>query len=201
MYEQLKIVHYPDPALRVRCDPVSTEALTLPGELEKLAALARRMGQILIEQKGVGLAAPQVGLTTRLFIVNLTGEPGKEKAYINPQLERLVGQVESEEGCLSIPQVNVPVLRGTEATVRALGLDGKPFQEKAEGLLARAWQHEIDHLNGRLILDYMSAESKLVNRRAIQELEAAYEQTHPKAKKPARSPKGVKSRAHRADRR
>ncbi|GAG18536.1 unnamed protein product, partial [marine sediment metagenome] len=64
MHENLKIVHYPDPALRVRCDPVSTEALTLPDKLEELAALVRRMGEILIGQKGVGLAASQVGLTT-----------------------------------------------------------------------------------------------------------------------------------------
>ena len=201
MPEHLKIVHYPDPVLRVRCRPVGVEALSEPDKVEELAALVRRMGELLLERGGVGLAAPQVGLATRLFVVNLSGEAGREKAYINPQLDGLTGQAETEEGCLSIPEVNVPVRRAAEVTIRALGLDGRRFEEKAEGLAARVWQHETDHLNGRLILDYMSAESKLVNRRALQELQSAWERAHPEAEKASRSRKGRRSGSRRAARR
>ena len=201
MYEEVHIVHYPDPVLREKCAVFRDGDLAGPDRREELAALVKRMGQVLLEERGVGLAAPQVGVPRRLFVINLTGEPGKEQAYINPRFELLAGQELGEEGCLSIPDVRVQVRRATEVVLRAVGLDGEPFEEKAEGLLARAFQHEIDHLNGRLILDYMSEEEKLVNRRAIQDLQAAYEKTHPKPKKKSGARRSAPSRKRRTARR
>jgi peptide deformylase len=201
MYEEVHIVHYPDPVLREKCTGFRDGDLAEPDKREALAALVKRMGQVLLEERGVGLAAPQVGVPRRLFVINLTGEPGQEKAYINPQFESLAGQEPGEEGCLSIPDVRVQVRRATDVVLRAVALDGEPFEEKAEGLLARAFQHEIDHLNGRLILDYMSEEEKLVNRRAIQDLQVAYEKTHPKPKKKSGARKGAPPRKRRTARR
>lgn len=201
MYEELDIVHYPDPVLRRKCAAYGDSDLAGPDKRDALAALVKRMGQVLLKEQGVGLAAPQVGVPRRLFVINLTGEPGQEKAYINPEFESLAGQELGEEGCLSLPEVRVQVRRATETVLRAVDLDGEPFEEKAEGLLARAFQHEIDHLNGRLILDYMSEEEKLVNRRAVQELQAAYEKTHPKPSKKPVARKGTKSQRRRTARR
>jgi len=193
VFEQLRIVHYPDPVLRAECPPLAPEDLDQPDKLEELEALARRMGILLLQHEGVGLAAPQVGVSIRMFIVNADGEPGREKVYINPRFIELLGQAEADEGCLSLPGVTVPVRRATEVVIRAVGLDGRQFEETAEGLLARVWQHESDHIDGRLLLDHMSTESRMVNRRVVDELRAAWERTHPEAKKKASARKRRKS--------
>jgi peptide deformylase len=201
VFEQLKIVHYPHPALRAECLPITPDDLARPDKLAELETLVRRMSELIVQHEGVGLAAPQVGVSIRMFIVNPGCEPGKEKAYINPQFIELLGQAEADEGCLSLPGVTVPVRRATEAVVRAVGLDGQPFEERAEGFLARVWQHESDHINGRLLLDYMSTESRMVNKRAVDELRAAWERAHPKPRKKAPARKRRKPAARRATRR
>ena len=161
----LRIIVYPDPRLRQACKPVDVFD-------ESLRRLAQRMIQLMHEDKGVGLAAPQVGLSLRLFVWNLTADPDKNVACINPTLADFEGMTEAEEGCLSIPDVTVKVRRHSRCTLRALDLSGKPFEMVGDDLAARCWQHECDHLDGRLIIDRMSEADKIANRKAIKQLES-----------------------------
>jgi len=165
--DKLRIVHYPDPVLRRVCTTVERFDDSLRQVLERMFTLMRT-------GKGVGLAAPQVGLDLRLFVCNHTGEPGDNLACINPEILDLDGAVEMEEGCLSLPNVSVAVRRGQKARIRAYDIEGRQFEREATDLLARIWQHESDHLDGRLILDYMSEASRIANRRAIKQLEDDY---------------------------
>ncbi|MEX0655623.1 MAG: peptide deformylase [Phycisphaeraceae bacterium] len=165
--QTLRIVHYPEPVLRRKAKPV--EAVT--GEVRAVAA---RMIELMHEAQGVGLAAPQVGLAWRLFVANVTGEPGDDRIYINPVLREPSRATEPhDEGCLSIPHVTAEVTRPLAITIDALDEQGKPFTLTAEGLPARVWQHETDHLDGVLILDRMTPADRIANKRAIRELERA----------------------------
>ncbi|MBN1489685.1 MAG: peptide deformylase, partial [Phycisphaerae bacterium] len=129
---KLSLVTYPDTRLRETCSPVES----FNGELRELTDA---MLQFMIERNGVGLAGPQVGVIKRLFVCNITGEPDDNQVYINPELVDLVGAAEGEEGCLSIPGINVPVRRAERATIRAYDVEGNPIEHTAEGLLARVW--------------------------------------------------------------
>lgn len=163
----LRIIKYPDPRLRATCKPVATFDASLP-------ALAKRMLELMHDCKGVGLAAPQVGLPLRLFVCNPTGEPSDDRVFVNPRLEDLQGLVEAEEGCLSIPEVTVDVRRAESCTINAHDLEGHPIEARGTELVARCWQHECDHLDGRLIIDQMSETDKIANRRVLKTLEAEY---------------------------
>jgi len=167
--EKLRVVSYPDPVLRKVCAPVEVFD-------DALAAIAERMFVLMHLHNGVGLAGPQVGLPIRMFTWNPTAEPENDRVFINPELSNLEGQEEGEEGCLSIDGVNVTVNRALTAEVKAQALDGSPVVMRGEGLVARIWQHENDHLNGRLILDYMSPTEEIANRRALKELDAKYKE-------------------------
>jgi len=162
--QDLRIICYPDPRLRRQCRKVDT----FDGQL---ASVVERMFELMREAKGVGLAAPQVGLDWRLFVCNHTGEPGNDLVVVNPRLDHLVGGEVSDEGCLSIPNVTLPVRRAEECCLQAQNLEGKSFAAEGKGLLARIWQHETDHLDGRLIIDYMGPAERITNRRALKELE------------------------------
>jgi len=164
---QLAIVSYPDPILRKTC-----KAVTKFGP--QLDKLAERMWALMHERNGVGLAAPQVGLPWRLFVWNPTGEPEDNRISINPQLSDLTEPVEAEEGCLSIENVTVTIRRARSARLESLQPDGSATAFEGEDLVARVWQHECDHLDGRLILDYMSPADAIANRRAVRELESRY---------------------------
>lgn len=161
------IVKYPDPRLRRKCEPVTVFDA-------RLAALAARMLELMKEHNGVGLAGPQVGALQRIFVCNPTGEPADDRVYVNPELSDLVGGVESEEGCLSIPDVRVMVRRARRCRLRAQDLEGRPVELEGEDLIARIWQHEVDHLDGRLIVDRMSAADRVANRKKLAELESKY---------------------------
>ena len=164
---KLRIVLYPDPVLRKPCTPV--------GEFgTELAALASRMLELMKAAPGVGLAAPQVGVPIRLFVYNPTGEPGHDRICVNPVLSDLADPVEAEEGCLSLPEVKVPMRRARSARLNAFDTEGRPFELRATDLEARIWQHETDHLNGRLIIDAMPASAELANRRILKQLKAEY---------------------------
>jgi len=154
---------------------------------EEVVGVVEAMFKMMVDAEGIGLAAPQVGLSWRLFVVDVPqdaggrlkprdGFPGHSegpRAYINPVLSEPKGGAEPyEEGCLSLPDVRGDVLRPPIVTIEATGLDGKRFKETASGLLARCWQHEMDHLDGILILDRMNPTQLLRNRRAIRDLEA-----------------------------
>jgi peptide deformylase len=163
------IVTYPDPRLRKKSAPVRE------GEFdESLAALADRMLELMAASRGVGLAAPQVGINRRIFVCNPTGEPGDNHVYVNPVLSDLTGLEACEEGCLSVPEVRVMIRRAKRCRIKAQDVHGNPIEDEAEELLARIWQHETDHLDGRLILDRMNPSEKIANKRLIAQLEAGY---------------------------
>lgn len=164
---QLTIVSYPEPILRKKCRPIERFG-------PQLQELATRMWQLMHDRNGVGLAAPQVGLPWRMFVWNPTGEAEDDHVSINPQLSDLHDPTEAEEGCLSIEGVTVNIRRARTARLDAQLPDGAVCTFAGEDLVARVWQHERDHLDGRLILDYMSAAETIANRRSIRELEARY---------------------------
>ena len=162
---KLEIVHYPAAVLRAKAKPLA--AVT-----DEVRAVAFRMLDLMHEAPGVGLAAPQVGLSWRLFVANHTGQPADDLVFINPVLSAPSRLTEDyEEGCLSLPEIRALIRRPMEITVTALGLDGQPFTLTSDELPARIWQHEIDHLDGVLILDRMSPGDRTALRRKIKELE------------------------------
>ena len=165
----LEVIHWPDPRLKKASEPVAVFN-------DELRTLARRMFELMREHKGVGLAAPQVGRNLRLFVMNATGEPGQDRVYVNPELSNLEGDDEAEEGCLSLPEIHVNVVRAKKATMRARDLEGNPIEEAATGFAARVWQHEFDHLNGVMLTDRMGFVDKMANRRKLKELEEKYEE-------------------------
>ena len=140
--------------IRVLGDPILREE-TKPVEHidDELRVLARNMFETMYVAKGIGLAAPQVGRTERIAVVDVDERP---MVIINPEVIHTEGQAKGEEGCLSIPDVYGDVERPAVVRVRAIGLDGQPFEVDADGLLARCLQHEIDHLHGKLFVDYLS---------------------------------------------
>ena len=176
MYEQLTIIQYPDPRLRKASVPV-------PAFDADLVALAARMLELMRDAKGVGLAAPQVGLNVRLFVTNHTGEPADDRVYVNPELSEADGDAEDEEGCLSLPKVNVSVVRSRTVRMRARDVRGGPIDEAAADYVARIWQHETDHLNGILLTDRMGPVAKLTHRKLLRDLEAKYAERQPAAKR------------------
>lgn len=125
------------------------------------------------EAGGVGLAGPQVGLDWRIFVANVTGEPGDDRVYVNPVLRDPTPRTEPcTEGCLSLPQVSAEVTRPVGITLEALDERGQPVTRTAEGLEARVWQHEHDHLDGILIIDRMPPADRMANQRVLRDLEA-----------------------------
>lgn len=166
-FDKLEIVYFPDPVLRERCRSVEVFD-------DRLAGLARRMEVLMQEASGVGLAAPQVGIPFRMFICNATGEPEDAQVWVNPVLSGLEGLEEAEEGCLSIPGVTVLKRRAGRAVIDGFDLKGRAIRGEASELVARIWQHELDHLDGVLVIDGMSEASEIANRKAIRQLEADY---------------------------
>lgn len=176
-HASLTIVKYPDPTLRRKAAPLKDIDAGIRGA-------AARMIELMHEAEGVGLAAPQVGLPWRLFVAHVppTAERSPEadpisatpsaRVYINPVLSAPAGAPEPfEEGCLSLPDITGDVLRPSTITITAMDLEGRTFTQTGTGLLARCWQHEVDHLDGILIIDRMTQMSRLKNRSAIRGLE------------------------------
>lgn len=162
---QLKIIHYPDPRLNKPCMPLAD------GKDSAVDALVEKMFELMFLSHGVGLAAPQVGINARLFIASPTFDDNDRRVYINPVLTLLDGSQESEEGCLSLPGITCRVKRYNFATIKAMNLEGEIFEETGEELVARIFQHEMDHLEGRLLVDRMSSVAKLASKRALKDLE------------------------------
>lgn len=147
----LKIVKYPHPALRYASVPV----VDIDDELR---GWVREMFALMYENRGIGLAANQVDLPFRFFVLNLTADPDRpdqERVIINPELDRPRGQIEDEEGCLSFPGLYARVQRAKKVRLKAFDLEGTEVEIHAEDLLSRAIQHETDHLEGRLFIDYL----------------------------------------------
>ncbi|MBP7934172.1 MAG: peptide deformylase [Phycisphaerae bacterium] len=162
-----RIIEYPDPRLRRKAARVEV----FDGKLE---ALVKRMLELMHEERGVGLAAPQVGVSRRLFVYNPTGEPQDDAVLVNPELADLTELIEAEEGCLSVPDVRVSIRRARRCKLRGQDLSGRCVELAGEGLVARIWQHEIDHLDGKLIVDRMDGADKIANKKAIGDLESRY---------------------------
>jgi peptide deformylase len=157
------ITHYP---AQVLAEP----AKTIEKIDESIKKLVDKMADIMVEHKGVGLAAPQTGVPLRIFIISLDGKKENVRAFINPTVVCDGKTYHAEEGCLSVPGVFTKVRRYKKCTVTATDLDGKVFTEQAEGLYARALQHEFDHINGITIADKMSTIAKIAHRRKLQKL-------------------------------
>ncbi|HHU51676.1 MAG TPA: peptide deformylase [Firmicutes bacterium] len=141
-----KIVTLPDPVLRRKAVPV--RKIT-----KRVRKLIDDMAETMYEAEGAGLAAPQIGVSERIIVIDV----GQGLIpLINPKIVSAEGEERDVEGCLSIPGKNAYVTRSKKVTVTGLGLDGKEKRYEAEGLLARAFQHEIDHLDGILYIDYLT---------------------------------------------
>lgn len=159
---------YPDPCLRRPAVPV-------PAFDEELRAIVAGMFERMYASKGVGLAAPQVGLKKRLLVLNPTGEGQDELVLVNPRiLERSGPPTLLEEGCLSFPGIYAEIERPETCRVEAFRVDGTPFEETYGGFKSRIIQHEYDHLEGVLLVDRMSPADRLRNKAALEELVQKY---------------------------
>ncbi|MDE2234467.1 MAG: peptide deformylase [Gammaproteobacteria bacterium] len=145
----LTILHYPDPRLRIRARPVA-------GVTAEIRQLAADMLATMYAAPGIGLAATQVGVDQRLIVVDVSEHGDHPQVFINPEILESQGKEKMQEGCLSVPGVFEDVERAERIRVRALDGDGTPLEFAAEGLLAVCIQHEIDHLDGKLFVDYLS---------------------------------------------
>lgn len=163
----LHVLHYPDPRLRLKARPVTEFG---PG----LVALAARMFELMREAKGVGLAAPQVGVPLRLFVMNDTGQPEDDRVVCNPVISDAESPAEAEEGCLSLPGVLVQVRRPARVRIAAQDAEGREWSDVSDELRSRVWQHETDHLNGVLIIDKMSPSDRIATRKTLKALEDAF---------------------------
>ena len=151
----LKIVYHPHPALTWK----SKDVVKIDAQLQNWVA---QMFDLMYEAKGIGLAANQVALPYRLFVINPTGDPDQkdqEQAFINPQIMKGKGSCDADEGCLSMPELFAPVTRYERITVEAFDVDGTEFGMDLTGLAARVVQHENDHLDGVMFTDRVSSDA------------------------------------------
>jgi peptide deformylase len=153
-----------------------SEAIDLKAHREELAKLVKDMWDTMHAAHGVGLAAPQIGLAMRLAVIDTKPE-GKPRplVLINPEIVEKEGEVEEEEGCLSIPGLYARVKRYRRVKAKALNQHGIPIEITGEGLLARALQHEIDHLNGKLFIDHLPLFSRLKVQALIRRLKKTWD--------------------------
>ena len=146
---QLNILHFPDPRLRLKAKPI--EKVT-----DEIRQLANDMLETMYDAPGIGLAATQVNQQKRLIVIDVSEDKTSPLFLINPELIETEGEREFEEGCLSVPEAYETVTRADTIRVHALNLQGEPFEMDADGILATCIQHEIDHLEGKLFVDYLS---------------------------------------------
>ena len=145
----LDILHYPDTRLRNRAKPVAEVS-------DDLRTLVDDMFETMYEAPGIGLAATQVNVDKRLLVIDISDDKSEPLCFINPEIMEKAGEEKMDEGCLSVPGIFESVTRAQQIKVRALNRDGESFELMAEGLLAVCIQHEIDHLDGKLFVDYLS---------------------------------------------
>lgn len=167
----VQIIKYPHPTLRHK----SRSLKRVDRELKQIVA---EMFELMYSNQGIGLAANQVNLPYRLFVMNVNGDPsdeGESKVFINPVITRKSGSAEAQEGCLSFPDIWAPVRRPAKIVVTAYGIDGLEFSYEMDGLYARAVQHELDHLDGVLFIDRLSQANQLAVREDLEELIREFE--------------------------
>lgn len=192
----LPIVIYGDPVLRVDCPPVTDVT-------EETRTLAENMVETMYEADGVGLAAPQVGVALQLAVVDVSHAPELQSyfrvdgqdavlkewmplVFTNPAIEPGRARAESNEGCLSFPGLRYQIKRPAQITARLTLLDGRVITVETDGLLARALQHETDHLHGRLFIDRLSSVDKLTLKRRLREMYEDIEEEEREARRAAR---------------
>ncbi|MGL5741773.1 MAG: peptide deformylase [Legionella sp.] len=155
------ILYLPDSRLRDIAKPVVDFD-------DKLQTLIDDMFETMYHARGVGLAAPQIGVSLRLSVIDVVGDKKNQLVIINPEIFASEGEKKFEEGCLSVPGAYDTVIRAEKVTVTALDRTGKPFEIKADGLLAECLQHEIDHMNGKLFVDLLSPLKKAMARKKLE---------------------------------
>ena len=146
---ELEVLHYPDPRLRNKAEPV--ECVN-----DSVRRLVDDMFETMYRAPGIGLAAVQVNVPLRVITIDVSEQKSEPLCLINPVIRAEEGEIEAEEGCLSVPGVYETVSRSRWIRAGALNRDGEPFEFEAEDLLAVCVQHEMDHLEGRLFVDYLS---------------------------------------------
>ena len=166
----LRVIQYPHPVLRHTSKPLRR----VDAELKNTV---REMFDLMYAQKGIGLAANQVGLPYRFFILNTEGDPDKAEEYVflNPVISKRSGTEEAEEGCLSFPEIYAPVKRSAKIVVSAYNLAGEEVNYELTGLLSRAVQHEYDHLDGVLFIDRLAPTGLLSVKQALLDLEQQFQ--------------------------
>ncbi|HKR95646.1 MAG TPA: peptide deformylase [Candidatus Angelobacter sp.] len=164
------IVLYGNPVLETPAEPVTEFN-------EELKKLVEDMFESMYAAHGVGLAAPQIGISKRLSVIDVTfkEDPAAKLVLVNPEIIRREGKQTGQEGCLSLPEFRENVTRANIVTVRAQDVDGNWFEKTGDELLARALQHEIDHLNGRLFISHVSGLKRDLIKRKIKKLVRAGE--------------------------
>jgi peptide deformylase len=166
----LKILQYPHPSLRHKGVPLTA----IDAEVRRVAA---EMLALMYENRGLGLAAPQVGLPYRMFVANYKGDPeqpDQQGVFINPVVLEKKGSQEGDEGCLSFPKLFQKIRRARTARVHAYDIQGQPVDLELSGLEARIWQHEVDHLDGVLFIDKMGFVARLASQGTLREFERDY---------------------------
>ncbi|MGD0517669.1 MAG: peptide deformylase [Thermoguttaceae bacterium] len=166
----MRIINYPHPALRHKSKPLRR----IDADFKNIV---REMFDLMYKHKGLGLAANQVELPYRFFIMNLEGDPAKaeEFVFINPVISRRHGTAEGEEGCLSFPEIYAPVKRSEKIVISAYNLKGEEVNYDLNGLFARAVQHEYDHLDGILFIDRLSEAASMAIKDALSDLESEFQ--------------------------
>jgi peptide deformylase len=176
----MKIVHYPHPALRHAARPLTCID-------KKLHIHIGSMKELMYEARGLGLAAPQVALPYQLLVMNVTGDPKqpeREEVYVNPSIVERKGFMEDEEGCLSFPGLYQKIRRSKTIKIQAYDLKGNLVEKVVNDLEARAWQHEIDHLNGVLFIDMMGPIARLSSRSSVKNFERLFRKAQEKGEIP-----------------
>jgi peptide deformylase len=148
----LTILEFPDPRLRTKAAPVDAARIAEPA----FQKLLDDMFETMYAEPGIGLAASQVDVHQRFMVIDVSEDKGQPLVFINPEIAAKSGEQVYQEGCLSVPGIFADVTRANEITVRAMGRDGQPFELTTDGLLSVCIQHEMDHLEGKLFVDYLS---------------------------------------------
>ncbi|AQS35294.1 peptide deformylase [Shewanella psychrophila] len=159
----LKVLRFPDERLRTLAKPVTEFNTSLQTQIDN-------MFETMYEEKGIGLAATQVDFHRQLIVMDLQDEEERPKVFINLEIVASSGHFANEEGCLSVPGIYADIERAEHVTIKALDRDGNEFTLEADGLFAICLQHELDHLKGKLFVDYLSP---LKRQRIKQKLEKA----------------------------
>ena len=163
-----KVLLYPDPRLRLKAEPITKIT-------PEVKARARAMFPLMYEERGIGLAAPQIGWNVRLFVMNVTGKPEDEVVVVNPVVvEKKGGSWSFEEGCLSLPGIRGKVERERAVVIEGTDLEGKKLRFELTELPGRCMLHEYDHLDGVLFIDRLSPAKKQSIKRRLRELEEEF---------------------------